>query len=293
MRNWIGAILSFLFTACGPVGVETITIKGSDTEVNLALELAESYMSRDSLISIAVTGGGSGYGIASLINNKTDIANSSRSLKDSELGMLKDAGIDFYTVVFAMDALAIVTHPSVSLTSIKLEDLGNIYKGKISNWKTIGGPDMPISLYGRQSNSGTFVFFRERIVRDEYARSLKEMNGTAQIIEAIKTDPGGIGYVGIGYIVDREGRLIDGINVLSINENNIEISPLNTEAINQGRYPITRPLYQFINRKPEGKLLDFLRFELSKQGQQLVLQNGYFPIQNEYKIQNTQKIPGL
>ena len=268
--------------------VENLIIKGSDTEVNLALALAETYMMKDPNISIAVSGGGSGAGIAALINGKTDIANASRPMKTEELLLAQERGVWPIATVLGMDAVAIVVHPKCPLKELSKQDLGAIYRGKIHNWKQLGGPDQEISLYGRQSNSGTFVYFRDSILQAEYSPKVKQMNGTAQIVEAIKTDASGIGYVGVGYILEKNGNAAKGIKVLAIKStaHTLAYSPALLENIQQGNYPIIRPLFQYTDGKPKGKLLQFLRYCLSEEGQALVQQNGYFPVSKMYREQN-------
>jgi len=167
MNRTLLLFLLALTASCrfAPQGVEHILIKGSDTEVNLALSLAETYMKRDSMISIAVTGGGSGMGIASLINGKTDIANSSRAMKPKEIELANERGIKPVPIVFAVDALALIVHPSLSVDALRVSEIGGIYRGDITNWQEVGGPDQGITIYGRQSNSGTFVFFRDSVLR--------------------------------------------------------------------------------------------------------------------------------
>jgi len=292
MKHYAHWIASFawllLLAACGPSDVESITVRGSDTEVNLALDLAETYMKKDSAISIAVTGGGSGGGIASLLNKKTDIANSSRPMQPKELEIAEERGVEPVDIIFAVDALAVVVHPAVTVDALTVEQIGQIFAGEITNWQEVGGADKDISLYGRQSNSGTFVFFRKNIIQGEYASSMKQMNGTAQIIESVKRDEEAIGYVGIGYIINEEGELMEGIKPLSIkpDQNAPAVSPTNREAINNGEYTITRPLFQFTDGVPTGKLLDFIQFELSEEGQQIVQRNGYFPITEKHRKHN-------
>lgn len=265
-----------------------ILVKGSDTEVNVALTLAETFMAKDAKISIAVTGGGSGAGIAALLNDKTDIANSSRPMKAEEYEMAHERGIDPQVVIFAMDALAIVVNEKLDLDSITIAQVGAIYRGQITNWKALGAQDMPISLYGRQSNSGTFVYFQDSILQAEYSQDLKQMNGTAQIVEGLKTDPAGIGYVGVGYLV-QEGKLsINGVKVLTVKENanSQSYAPTNIENIKTGLYPIVRPLFQYTNGSPKGKVRDFLLFCLSPEGQKLVEESGYYPVIPAYWSQN-------
>ena len=260
--------------------VESIVIKGSDTEVNVALALAETYMDKEPFVSIAVTGGGSGTGIAALLGGKTSIANASRPMKPDELRMAESRGISPLPIVFGVDALAIVENSKNPVDSLNFVELGRIFRGETGNWAALGGPEMAVSLYGRQSNSGTFLFFREKILGADYAPSLKQMNGTAQIVEAIATDPAGIGYVGIGYISEKGGQLPAGIKVLKIGKtSNVQaLSPLVPAHILNGQYPIIRPLYQYVNGRPQGRLLDFLLFTIGTEGQAIVQENGYYPI---------------
>lgn len=255
-------------------------IRGSDTEVNLVQRLSEEYMENVNEISIAVTGGGSGTGIAALINKQTDIANSSRPMKSAEIEQARAKGVEPVPVIFALDGLAVITHESLSVNSLNINEVADIFKGNIKNWKSVGGPDMEISMYGRQSNSGTFIYFRDKVLKADYAQSVRRMNGTAQIVEAVKKDKAGIGYVGIGYIVNKQGNVISGINVLKLAGDAIStgVSPLESENVKSGKYPLSRPLFQYTNGKPEGNLLEFIQFELSDEGQKLIENEGYYPI---------------
>lgn len=294
MKPYFHSILVLLavlgLSACGgPKDVENILIKGSDTEVNLALTLAETYMAKDPKISVAVTGGGSGAGIAALINGKTEIANSSREMKEEEILLAQERGVNPLAIVFAVDALALVVNENLSgVEQLNIDQLGKIFRGDVSNWKEVGGPDMPISLYGRQSNSGTYVYFRDNILKADYAQSLKQMNGTAQIVEGIKSDPAGIGYVGVGYVVNEKGEIIDGVKVLSIQESASAqaFSPANSENIISGNYPIVRPLFQYTNGKPSGELRNFMLYVLSDEGQSIVKEAGFYPVSKKYWAQN-------
>lgn len=268
--------------------VKAIQIKGSDTEVNLVQRLSEVFMEKNPDVSIAVTGGGSGTGIAALINNQTDIANSSRSMKDTEIKQAESRGVNPIAIVFALDGLALITHKSLQIASLTLDQVGKIYKEDISNWKKAGGPDLPISLYGRQSNSGTFVYFRDNVVKGDYSQNMKMMNGTAQIVEAIRQDKAGIGYVGIGYVVNEHGQVIEGITVLKIASSSDlpAVTPLDPENVKKGLYPVSRPLYQYTNNTPTGNLLEFIQFELSVEGQNIVSLEGYYPVTPEYMEHN-------
>lgn len=286
----LSLVASVLFPSCGPGSTadSTLSIRGSDTEVNLVLEQAETYMSINPNISISVTGGGSGSGIAALINGKTDIANSSREMKEAELDLARQREVEPVAIAFAIDAIVMATNAQNPVDSITLEQLGKIYSGEFTNWSEVGGADMPISLYGRQSNSGTFIYFRDNIIRGEYSPDMKQMNGTAQIVEGIKNDVAGIGYVGIGYVINQAGNKVDDLQVLQIKTtpDSPAVSPLEENVVEDGRYQITRPLYQYTDGIPTGNARAFIQFELSEQGQEIVKRNGYFPLGKTYQAQN-------
>jgi phosphate transport system substrate-binding protein len=276
-------VLGFVFS--GSVhGQGVIQVKGSDSEVNLVQRLAEVFMKKHPDVNIAVTGGGSGTGIAALINKKTDIANSSRELSPKEEEAAKQAGVRPFRVVFATDGISVVTHPENPIQRLSLDQLGKIFKGDITNWKEVGGKDAKISLYGRQSNSGTFVFFREFVVRADYSPHMKSMNGNAQIVESLKRDKEGVGYVAVGYVVNEKGEVMPGLKILTIAKDaqSEPYSPAKMENIMTGKYPISRPLNQYLNGKPTGKLLDFIRFELSEEGQEIIRKEGFFPVQKHW-----------
>jgi len=272
------------FSASSLQAADMIQIKGSDSEVNLVQRLAEVFMQKNPGANIAVTGGGSGTGIAALINKKTDIANSSRDLEPKEEEAAKKAGVNPFRVVFATDAVSAIVHPSNPVSKLTLAQLGKIFKGEISNWKEVGGPDSKISLYGRQSNSGTFVFFREFVVKADYSPHMKAMNGNAQIAEAIKRDVAGIGYVAVGYVVNDKDEVMPGIKILNLarDEKSEAYSPVQMDTVMSKKYPLTRPLNQYLSGKPTGKLLDFIKFQISKEGQEIVRKQGFFPVQQSW-----------
>lgn len=261
----------------GKSNYEAIRVRGSDSEVNLVQALAESFMDRDSLASVGVTGGGSGAGIAALINHKTDLANSSRTITEEEQYYARRRGVRPFPITFAYDALAIIVHADNPVDSLSLEEISRLYSGKTGNWSQAGGSTMPVTLYGRQSSSGTFLYFREHVVRAEYSRRMIGMSGTAQIVEAVKADPGGIGYVSAGYLTQDVMR---GIRVISVKTTpqHPACSPLDEEAITQHRYPITRPLLQYSDGPPTGKLKQFIAFQFSAEGQALIRKSGFYPV---------------
>ncbi|MEW5948107.1 MAG: PstS family phosphate ABC transporter substrate-binding protein [Thermodesulfobacteriota bacterium] len=265
-----------------------IQVKGSDTEVNVVQRMAEIYMQKTKGAAIAVTGGGSGVGIVAIINRTTDLANSSRAMKSQELQQAKMNGVDPIAVVFAMDGLSVIVNPANTVKRLTLDQIGQIYRGEVKNWSQVGGPNLPVTLYGRQPNSGTFVFFRESVVRGDYANTMNQMNGNAQIVEAVKRDKGGIGYVGIGYVVDDKGRVTPGIKVLNVakDKNSKAMSPADAKNIESGAYPIVRPLYQYMDRANMNKVAGFVKFELSPEGQKIISKEGFYPVTAQYKKYN-------
>ena len=261
-----------------------LRVRGSDSEVNLVQSIAENFMDQDSLVSVGVTGGGSGAGIAALINNKTDIANSSRAITEEEIKIANERNVHPYEIIFAQDVLAIITNENNPVQSLTLEQLGKIYSGEITNWEELGGNDEKIMLYGRQSSSGTYIFFREFVVKTEYDQSMIGMSGTAQIVQAIRSDKTGVGYVSSGYL---DENVQTGLKVIEIqkDETTTAYSPLDKENVISGNYPITRPLMQYTNGKPNGKLLEFILYQFSPEGEEIIESNGFYPIDAQAIIQ--------
>jgi len=291
MKKLINAINTLFFVSCiltsSVYAEDMMQIKGSDTLINLVQRLSEVYMQRNPNKYIAVTGGGSGTGIAALMNDKCDIANASRLMKPKEIARAHNSGIEVKRVVIAMDGLSVIVNANNPIEKLTLGELGKIFRGEITNWKDLGGKNSPITLYGRQSNSGTFVFFRDAVLKGEYSQAMKRMNGNAQIVEAVKQDESGIGYVGVGYVKDASG-----ITVLSVasQAGGNYANPLNARDVESGEYPITRPLNQYLNGTPKGTVRDFIIFELSQKGQKIVEEEGFFPIPVEYKKFNGESV---
>ena len=291
MRKYLGILVvasMFLASAVNANAQDMLQIKGSDTLINLVQRLAEEYMEKNPERYIAVTGGGSGTGIAALINRKCDIANASRLMKSKEISQANERGIIPKRAVIAMDGLSVITNLRNSVDKLTVDEIGKIFRGEVTNWKEVGGPDLPITLYGRQSNSGTFVFFRDVVLKGDYSQRMNRMNGNAQIVEAVKQDISGVGYVGVGYIKDMIGEL----NVVKVasRPGDVYASPLNSSDVKSGKYPISRPLNQYINGTPKGAIKDFIAFELSQEGQKVVEEEGFFPIPDEYREFNKKSI---
>ncbi len=273
-------IVFFALSGCRQVAdFRFIKVMGSDSEVNLVLSMAEKYMQRDSLASIGIIGGGSGMGIASLINQRAQLANSSRELTEKETNLLKEKNIEILRLVFALDAIAFVVHKDHPLDTITLSQVSELYQGNIRDWSEISRQQGPVRLYGRQSNSGTYLYLRDQIVKAEYHNSLLGLNGNAQILEAIRQDVSGIGYVSVGYLEGKSASEKQ-IKVLMVKneENGNCYSPLSQEDLKAGLYPVQRPLLQFLALPASDLALDFVQFELSAEGQDMIRKNGYLPL---------------
>lgn len=290
MRRYIGILgvilgLSFVTYAHAQ---EMLQVKGSDTVVNLVQRLAEVYMERNPGTAIAVTGGGSGTGIAALINGRCDIANSSRLMSHREVEQALERGVRPQRVVIGMDGLTLITHARNPIKKLTIDQLGKIFRGEITNWREVGGDNVPITLYGRQPGSGSFIFFRDIVVKGDYSPKMLQMIGTAQIVEAVRRDVSGIGYVGVGYV--REAPGINIIKVASHHAGAKYASPLSVEDIKSGVYPIARPLLQYVNGAPRGVARDFIMFILSPEGQRIVEEEGFFSIPEEYREFNKKSV---
>jgi len=284
----VGVVLMGLTVGSGANGGKLVQVKGSDTLVNLVQVLAEKYMERHPGTAIAVTGGGSGVGIAGLINGTVDIADHSRPMKDKEYKACYENGIVPTTVVIGIDGLSVIVNEKCPIDSLPMEEIGRVYRGEVDSWADLGGANTGITLYGRQPNSGTYVFFQEHVLgKKDYSPKMKEMNGNAQIVEGVTLDEDGIGYVGVGYVFDDKGTVRKGIKVLKVSKGDGPAhSPLNMEDVKSGRYPIARPLFQSTNGKPKGDVKSFIAFELSREGQKIVEEQGFFAVGGEYGERN-------
>ena len=249
-----------------------VTVKGSDTLVILSQRWAENYMKKFSARKVQVTGGGSGIGIAALINGNTDIANASRKMKGAEQGKVRER----YNVLpseipAAKDGVAVYVNEANGVTQLTVEQLGSIYRGDVTNWKQVGGSDAPIVLYSRENSSGTYVFFKETVLKgDDYAASAQTLPGTAAVVNAVSREKNGIGYGGAAYA--------KGVKEIKVVGKDGQAYAPNAENVGSGKYPLWRYLFMYTRGKPSGEAKEFIDFCLSAEGQSIVTQVGYFPV---------------
>jgi phosphate transport system substrate-binding protein len=259
--------LGFSFTS-----LNKITVKGSDTMVILSQKWAEVYMKKNPGTVIQVTGGGSGVGLAALINGSTDIANASRSIKSSEVAKLKSKyktnGIE---IACAKDGLSVFLNKGNSVSELTIQQLGDIFSGKITNWKQVGGADAKIRLYGRESSSGTFEFFKEHVVKTDFSPKCQTLPGTAAIVNSVKKDKYSIGYGGAAYA--------EGVKDCKVKKDAKSKGVLPTAAtIKNKTYPISRYLYMYLKAKPTAETKAFLDWILGPEGQKIIVSVGYYPL---------------
>ncbi len=249
----------------------TIDIQGSDTLLNVATAWSEGFMDANPGVDISVQGGGSGTGIAALINGTVDFANASREIKDEEREALEAQGGTVVEHRVAIDGIAVIVNPANGVADLTLEQLGRIYRGEITNWKDVGGADAEIVLLSRDSSSGTYEYFKEAVVaaddeNAEYAASAKLLPSNQAIVEEVVGNEAAIGYVGLGY-------LSDDVQVVAID--GVEAS---IETAADGSYPISDLLYMYSDGEPEGVMAAYLEWILGSEGQQLVADEGFVPL---------------
>jgi len=262
-----------------------ITVKGSDTMVILGQRWAEVYMKNNPGVTVQVTGGGSGTGIAALINGTTDIAESSRPMKDKEKADAKaKRGKDVLELPVAVDGLAVYVHEVNPVNELSLQQLKGIYTGAVKNWKEVGGRDERILLYSRENNSGTYVYFKEHVLENaDYYPTAQTLPGTAAVINAVARDPRGIGYGGIAY-----GRGIKHLRVKP-DASSPGVEPT-MENVLSARYPISRYLYWYFAGQPSGDLKAFTSWVLSAEGQRVVENVGYYPLPERVRAESRTKL---
>lgn len=250
---------------------KSVTIKGSDTMVHLMSSMAEAYMKFKAGDQVSVTGGGSGTGIAAIINGTTDICASSRDMQQKEKDDAKSKNVNIVEKVIAFDGLAVIVHPDNPISELTMEQVKKVFTGAYKNWKELGGPDHPITALSRESNSGTYVFFQEHVLEKEnFDPTVKLMPASSSIAQSISQDKWSIGYLGLGYT--KEGN----IKVLNIKKdaNSQAVTPSHNTVLDKS-YSIARPLFLIFNGEPQGISASFLEFSLSPEGQKIVEETGY------------------
>lgn len=246
---------------------KTITIKGSTTVLPIAQSCAEAFMNKHGDVNISVQGGGSGVGIASIIDGTADIGDSSRPIKDKEKATAQEKGVNVYENVVAADGIAVIVHPSNPVNAITQEQIKKIFTGKISNWKDVGGKNARIVIISRDSASGTFEAFNELALDKEKVRPDALLNASNQAVATtVSNTPGAIGYIGLGYLSS---------SVKAVTVNGVEATKPN---VVDGSYPLARNLYMYTNGAPKGVLKDFIDFIMSPEGQKLVDKAGFVAV---------------
>lgn len=283
-------LILLLLSACAQPGSNEagggasvyIENKGSDTIVNLALAWAERYQTQHANVRISVTGGGSGTGIASLINGTVGIANASRKIKSEELDEAKSKGIDPVEHVIARDAIAVIVHPSNPVSRLTLQQISDIYSGKYTNWREVGGEDRPIVRLSRETNSGTHVYFLETVLRlgskenkTLFSTDTLLLPSSEGIINEVRQNPNAIGYDGLGYVPD-DLKMI----AIAKEEGGAYVLP-SVATVTDRTYPIARDLYMYTAGEATGAIKDYLDWIISPEAQEIVAELGFVPVINK------------
>ena len=264
----------------GAVATQAIINKGSDTMVNLALAWAEAYTGQYPEVRISVTGGGSGTGIAALINGTVDIANASRAMKPEEVKRARANGIEPAEHIVAGDAIAVVVNPTNPVNALTIDQLSDIFTGQITNWREVGGEDRPIVLLSRESNSGTHIYFLEHVIRKGekdnqslFSSDTLLMPSSEGISAEIRQNPNAIGYDGLGYVTP------DQKTIAVARKAGEPYVPPSIETVKEGSYPIARVLYMYTSGQPTGVIREYLDWITSAEGQKIVEELGFVPLQ--------------
>jgi phosphate transport system substrate-binding protein len=275
----VSTMFLFLSSANGTSRKNVIQIKGSDTMINLAQTWAEKYMEKNPEEFIAVTGGGSGTGLSSLISGTCDIAMSSRNIKEKEVELARQKGIKPYEIEVALDGLTVVVNPKNPVSKLTIDELAAIFTDKIGNWKDVGGKSTSIVILSREVNSGTHVYFKEHVLRkndpnskEEFAPRALLLSSSQAIADEVAQNPDAIGYYGMGYISKKQKPIL-----IAKDKKSEYVLPTIQNVIN-GKYPISRPLFLYTNGQPQGLVKKFVDFVLSKEGQDIVLETDFVPI---------------
>ncbi|TLN00750.1 PstS family phosphate ABC transporter substrate-binding protein, partial [bacterium] len=264
-----------LLQAGGTLQNNSVVVQGSDTMLILAQRWAEEYRKTHPELNIAVTGGGSGAGIAALIDGRVDIADASRPMTQSEVDALKAKGKTPVQFSVALDGVSIIVHPNNTVRELTIQQLAAIYTGNYTNWNQVGGPNLRITVYGRQSTSGTYAFFKEHVMKNkDYRADMQSLAGNSELVQVVSQDQSGIAYVGVAYVERRTDVVILGVKKDSSSP---AVKPT-VATIKSNEYSISRPLYVITTGYPQGKLAAYVSWILSPEGQRIAAEEGYVPI---------------
>jgi phosphate transport system substrate-binding protein len=245
----------------------SLTIAGSDTMVNMAQGWADAFQTANAGVTVAVKGGGSGTGIAALINGTVDFANSSREMKAEEVTAATAKGITPVATEVARDGVAIVVNPANTVENLTLDQLGKIYLGTIKNWKEVGGPDKPITLVSRDPSSGTYEFVVEKVLKKgKFATSTKLLQSTQAVVDEVAADPNAIGYIGVGYETTS-------VKVVGVDGVKASVATVTDET-----YPLWRFLFMYSNGEPTGAAKAYIDWIVGADGQKVVTDQGFVPV---------------
>jgi phosphate transport system substrate-binding protein len=272
------AALCILAAAIPVMADNKIIIKGSTTVLPIAQGALEAYMKVNPGINVSLSGGGSGDGIKALIDKSTDIANSSREIKDKELELAKSKGVNPVAHTVAIDAIVPIVHPKNKVSGLTIDQLSQIYQGKIVNWQEVGGADQPIIVISRDSSSGTFESWGHLVLGGAKVTpkaQLQASNGA--IVQAVSKNKYALGYIGFGYL----NKTVKGLTV-----NGVQAS---AKAAIDKTYAVSRPLYMYTNGEPTGETAGFIKFVLSPAGQKIVEKEGFVPLTTVKKPVKTGK----
>jgi len=260
------------------IAAESIVIKGSTTVLPIAQAALEAYMKVHPGVNISLSGGGSGDGIKALIDKSTDIATSSREIKAKEVELAKSKGVNPVAHSVAIDALTPIVHPKNWINGLTIDQLSQIYQGKIKNWKEVGGDDLQIVVVSRDSSSGTFESWGHLVLNNAKVTQKAQMQASSgAVVQAVSKNRYAISYVGIGY-------LNKSVKALTVNG-----VPASAKTALSKEYPVARPLYMYTNGQPTGETANFIKFVLSPAGQKLVAKEGFVPITGEVKGKPSKK----
>lgn len=278
------AVIALALTGCGQnekaadsgatsASERSLTIKGSDTMVILGQRLSEEYMASHPGKVVQVNGGGSGTGIAALINGTVDLAQASRAMKDKEKeSVRKNRGAGVVETPVALDSLAVFVNEGSPVQELTVAQLKGIFKGEITNWKDVGGSDAEIIMYGRENSSGTYDYFREHVLdKEDFSPRVQTLQGTAAVVNAVGKDPAAIGYGGIAY--EASTRPL----ALKKDESSPAVAP-SEASVADGTYVLSRYLYYYHTDDAPERVTDYVQWSLSPEAQKLIAEVGYFPL---------------